>query len=181
MNAFEELIASLLEREGWWVRAGYKVSLTKELKVLAGRPSMPRPEIDLLAYKAAQNELWVVECKSYLDSYGVHFSALVQPDKANRFKLFTDPVLRDIVVDQLVSELTQEQMCLPNPTVRLCLAAGKVKTEEDRHKIRDYFTSREWLFLDDRWIRAALHSTAKGGYEDSIAPLVAKLLLRASK
>ena len=63
MDSFELVVASILEREGYWVRASYKVELTKEEKRSIGKPSAPRWEIDVLAYKASTNELLVVECK----------------------------------------------------------------------------------------------------------------------
>ena len=47
--------------------------MTKAQKREVGRPSTPRWEIDLVAYKAAKNELLAVECKSFLDSTGVIF------------------------------------------------------------------------------------------------------------
>jgi Holliday junction resolvase len=40
---------------------------------LIGRPSSPRWDIDIIAYKGAINEVLVVECKSYLDSRSVIF------------------------------------------------------------------------------------------------------------
>jgi hypothetical protein len=92
MDAFESLIASLLEREGFWVRSGVKVELTKEEKRIIGRPSSPRWELDLVAYKGGINELRVVECKSYLDSRGVSIQAVDGSDDryASRFKLFKE-------------------------------------------------------------------------------------------
>ena len=50
MNAFEEIIAKLLNQEGYWTRTGYKVNLSPPQKAEIGIPSMPRPEIDILAY-----------------------------------------------------------------------------------------------------------------------------------
>jgi len=76
VDAFERVVVSLLEREGFWVRSSFKVELTKEEKVRIGRPSSPRWELDLIGYRARDNELRIVECKSYLDSRGVAMSAL---------------------------------------------------------------------------------------------------------
>ena len=75
MNSFESLVGMLLEREGFWVRHSVKVNLTKEEKRNIGRPSSPRWELDLVAYKGATNELKIVECKSYLDSVGVSLAS----------------------------------------------------------------------------------------------------------
>lgn len=54
-----------------------------------GLPSSPRWELDVVAYRARDNQLKVVECKSYLDSPGVKlrgFDASNEKD-ASQFKL----------------------------------------------------------------------------------------------
>src|SRR3954452_24496400 len=71
MDAFEQIAARLFEVQGYWTRIGYAVELTKEQKVAVGQPSLPRPQLDVIAYKPTTNELLVIECKSYLDSPGV--------------------------------------------------------------------------------------------------------------
>ena len=67
MDAFESLVSLLLRRDGYWTATSVKVELTKMQKRAIGRPSSPRWEIDLVAYKPATNELLAVECKSFLD------------------------------------------------------------------------------------------------------------------
>ena len=57
MDYFEAIIKTLLEHEGYWVRQSFKVNLTKGEKRAIGRPSIPRPEIDLLAYKPENQEV----------------------------------------------------------------------------------------------------------------------------
>src|SRR3990167_7524540 len=81
MDSFETLVGSLLEKDGFWVRTSVKVELTPEEKRKIGRPSSPRWELDLVAYKAKSNELLVVECKSFLDSPGVRARGLDGTDK----------------------------------------------------------------------------------------------------
>jgi len=75
LDAFEHLISRLLLREGYWVETAVKVELTKEDKRRLENPSMPRQELDIVPYDAKRNVLLVVECKSYLDSGGVHVEA----------------------------------------------------------------------------------------------------------
>jgi len=53
MDAFEHVIATILERDGFWVRTTFKVELTKEDKVAIGRPSSPRWELDVIGYRPA--------------------------------------------------------------------------------------------------------------------------------
>lgn len=80
MDAFEQIVKIVLEGQGWWVRQGYKVELTKEEKVVMGRYSSPRWEIDLLAYKPESDQILIVECKSFLDSFGVRASEFIDSE-----------------------------------------------------------------------------------------------------
>lgn len=73
MDAFESLVSMLLRHQGYWTTPSFKVELTKDEKVQIGRPSSPRWELDLIAYEASKNEVGAIECKSLLDSRGVHF------------------------------------------------------------------------------------------------------------
>ncbi len=180
MDAFESLIKTLLEREGFWVRSSFKANLTKPDKVSIGRPSCPRWEIDLVAYKAATNELRFVECKSYLDSYGVRFSSFTEKDGPDRFKLFTDGNLRTVVTNRVITQLVENGCCLPSPCVTLCLAAGKIRNESDRQSLRQHFKENDWILWDDEWISHALREVSKGSYENDVASVVAKLLLRGT-
>ena len=180
MDAFESLIKTLLEREGFWVRSSFKVNLTKPDKVAIGRPSCPRWEIDLVAYKAATNELRLVECKSYLDSYGVRFSSFRERDGPDRFKLFTDADLRNVVTNRVIAQLLETGGCLPDPIVTLCLAAGKIRNEADRRSLRQHFKDNRWVLWDDEWMSKALRHVSEGSYENDVASVVAKLLLRGT-
>ena len=180
MDSFESVVATVLERDGYWVRSGLKVDLTKDDKERIKRPSCPRWELDIVGYRGASNELVVVECKSYLDSPGVTFAALTGTDKkgAKRYKLFNDPSLRDVVFSRLKFQLREAQACRADPAVRFGLAAGKVAGESDRDALRAHFKKQDWLFWDDRWLRDALGRVANGGYDNQVAAVVAKLLLR---
>lgn len=71
MDYFESIIKTLLESESYWVRQSFKVNLTKEEKRNVGKHTIPRPEIDLLAYKPNQNKILAIEVKSFLYSSGV--------------------------------------------------------------------------------------------------------------
>ena len=178
MDAFESLIKTILEREGFWVRSSFKVNLTKSDKMAIGRPSCPRWEIDLVAYKAEGNELRLVECKSYLDSYGVAFSNFAGSRGPDRYKLFNSDKLRNVVRKRLVDQLIKAGACLPSPRVTLCLAAGKIRNQTDRHKLQQHFKEKRWLLWDDEWIGVALQQISKDGYENDVGSIVAKLLVR---
>jgi hypothetical protein len=78
--------------QGNWVRTSVKVNLTPEEKIKIGRRSAPRWEIDVVAYSGRENLLSIVECKSYIDSYGVRatsFGRSGHPQEA-RYKLLLE-------------------------------------------------------------------------------------------
>lgn len=180
MDAFESLVSAVLVKDGYWTQTGFKVELTKAEKKRIGRPSSPRWEIDVVAYKGKGNRVYAVECKSYLDSVGVQFGGVSgeNPDDAKRYKLFNDALLRRVVLQRLGKQLYESGACPRLPKVTLCLAVGKVRTTVDREQIQKLFNRKGWLFLDDEWIKGRLASAADYGYEDSIATITAKILLR---
>lgn len=183
MDSFESLVGALLEREGYWVRSPYRVELTKAEKRRIGRPSSPRWELDLIAYKPVKNELLVLECKSFLDSPGVRFSGFdgSSPKEAKRYKLFSDATLRRVVLGRLVGLLSKNGLARSKPKVILGLAAGKIVSETDREKLKKHFTAKGWALFDDAWLRSRLMRFADYGYENSVPVVVTKLLLREPK
>lgn len=177
MDAFEKLMATLLRRERCWVRESLKVDLTKEDKRKIGRPSSPRWEIDLVGYKGDSNEILAVECKSFLDSRGVLFrNGRFEP--ANRYKLFSESDLREVVVDRLRQQLVESGACAPNARVRLALAAGKITSGTDRRGLERQFSINGWELFDDRAIRAMLTRSAEAGYENDPVLVATKILIR---
>lgn len=108
MDAFEQVVSEILWMEGYWVRTSVKVELTKEEKKAIGRPSSPRWELDIVGYRGRDNLLRVVECKSYLDSGGVALRAFDGRDErfAEKFKLFVDDQLRNVVFGRLGQQFT---------------------------------------------------------------------------
>jgi len=166
--------------EGYWVRTSVKVELTKEEKRLIGRPSSPRWELDIVAYKGRENLLHVVECKSYLDSIGVRACCFdgTSPEWGARYKLFNEPELRRVVFNRLCLQMAAVGACPDNARVRLSLAAGNVKNAADREAIRRHFESQGWDFWDELWLRERLHRMALQGYENQVSAIVAKLLDR---
>lgn len=177
MQAFESLVAALLEREGYWVRQSFKVELAKDEKRQIGRPSSPKWELDVVAYRPGDRQLLAVECKSYFDSRGVTYEEVANGNKDDtRYKLFVDAKLRDVVLRRLALQLTERKSIAPDSVVRLCLATGRIATAADRAKLKAQFDANNWLLLDEAWAREGLRLLAKGGYENSVAAVVAKLL-----
>jgi hypothetical protein len=178
MESFEQVVATILDRAGYWVRTSVKVNLTREDKQTIGRPSAPRWELDVVAYSGRANELLVVECKSYLDSAGVRAASFEGPKAADetRYKLFSDESLRGVVLSRLETELVAQGFCPPGTKARLCLAAGNI--HGDSALLRAIFEAKGWQLFERSWLIAGLEALATESYENSVASVVAKLLLR---
>jgi len=178
MDAFEAVVASILQRRGYWTQTSVKVELTKDDKLAIGRPSSPRWELDVVGYSGRQNRLMVVECKSYLDSPGVRCSAFdgSGPEKAKAYKLFFEPKLRRVVLGRLVKQLHRAGFCAGRPRVQFGLAAGKIRGDESW--LASHFESKGWVLWGPELIRDELKALRDVGYENSVAAIVAKLLLR---
>jgi hypothetical protein len=180
MDAFEQVVAEILWMQGYWVRTSVKIELTKEEKRTIGRPSSPRWELDIVAYNGRSNLLLAVECKSYLDSLGVQAQGFDPKSKnASRYKLFNDEALRETVFARLGLQFSEMGFCRPNPTIKLCLACGKIN-EKGRPEIERLFRSNKWELWDEKWLRQHLSSMAAKGYENQTSAVVAKLLLRGA-
>ena len=181
MDAFEAVIAAILQRKGYWTLTSVKVDLTREEKREIGRPSSPRWELDVVAYKPSNNELKVIECKSFLDSPGVDPRVLrgSRPKGEGRYKLFCDETLRRVVLSRLEKQLVSAGSCLPKPKVTLALAAGRVAGDEA--DLEATFKRRGWHLIGPAEIRGELEALRDCGYENSVAAVVTKLLLRPGK
>lgn len=177
MDAFESLIETLLRRSGYWTRTSFKVDLTQAEKRLIGRPSTPRWEIDIVAFKGGTNEILAVECKSYLHSRGVVFRD-GEFEPPNRYKLFTDRTLRRVVLNRLRRQLLREGAVPRKPSVKLCLAAGRIATCADRGGLAHHMSRHRWRLFDEEWIRQQLGQVANADYENDVAHVVAKLTLQ---
>ena len=178
MDAFEELVAELFRAKGFWVQRNVKIDLTLAEKRDLNNPSMPRPEIDLVAYQPASNILMAIECKSYLDSQGVHVRDLKPGGRyGRRYKMFTDAVLRNLVLKNLVEQFTARRMLQGNPEVRLALVYGKgVPSAEP--ELTEYFEDRGWQLYGPEWLCRCLVTMANQPYDNQMASIVAKLLLK---
>ena len=176
MHGFESIICEILETEGYWVKPSFKVELTKGEKRRIGRPSAPRWELDIVAYRGSDNSVLVVECKSYLDSPGVGLGDIKGGRYRSRYKLFTEATLRRIVFRRLGKQLVDANLCPVSPSIQLALAAGRIKG--DGEALKTYFHKKSWLLFDPAWIKERLKRASGGGYVNSVAAMVAKLLLR---
>jgi len=179
MDHFESIISTLLEAENYWVRRSFKINLTKEEKRQIGKPSIPRPEVDLLALHFSRNEVLAFEAKSFLDSPGVKLAQLQEEHEApeGRYKLFTSQRYRSVVLSRLVQDLIELDMANSDTKVSLGLAAGKVYQGQSG-PIREFMKKKEWLFWSPEDIKHKVTELAKRGYENDPAIITAKILLR---
>jgi hypothetical protein len=177
MDAFEQVVKSVMNHRGYWVIQGFKVNLTKAEKVRVGRASAPRWEIDILAYNVKRNELIALECKSYLDSPGVRFNEVFNASKkANRYKLFNEAKLRKIVLGRLRLDCLKEGLINTKTKVRLGLVAGKVVSSLANQQLQAHFEKMDWLYIPPSEIRSLLRSLGEHGYHDDVAMVAVKLL-----
>jgi hypothetical protein len=178
VDAFESVVSAILQRQGYWTQTSVKVELTKAEKREIGRHSAPRWELDVVGYSGRDNELRVVECKSYLDSPGVELGAFNGSNKAAeaRYKLFSEETLRRVVLGRLETQMVEAGFCPEHPKIQLCLAAGKIRG--DQKWLESHFEKQGWRLLGPDYIRQELKKLRDVGYENSVAAIVSKLLLR---
>jgi hypothetical protein len=181
MISFEYVAALLLEDEGYWTRTRVKVLLSKQEKRDLGNPSMPRPEVDVIAFKPKTNEVRLVECKSYLDSGGVSVKHLTLGSKdANRLKFFNNRPLRELVERRVLEKLAETgSLGESQPRILWELFAGRLKRGEEEI-VERMLLEGGWLLRRPGQIADALRQFAERGYEDEVATVVTKLLERNS-
>jgi len=179
MDHFESLICTLLESDGYWVRRSFKVGMSSDEKRATGKHTIPRPEIDLLAFKFNENKVIALEVKSFLDSTGVKLDDLKKEHgKAEgRYKLFTCKVLRDVVLNSLRNDLIKQGMANSETQVVLGLVAGKVYQKRSA-EIRQVMDSNGWFFWSPEEVKEKVSKLADLPYENDPAIIAAKVLLR---
>lgn len=178
MDAFESIVRTIFENNGYWVKTNFKVNLSKEEKLKIGRQSSPRWELDIVAYKGNNKELLVIECKSYLDNPGVKANGLKNGKYKERFKLFNEDILRQVVFSRLKTQLIESGLCPEDISIKLCLACGKVASNAHRKELEEYFNSKGWYFYSDEWIKTELQKFADSGYENEVPIVTTKILMR---
>lgn len=179
MDYFEGIIKTLLEHEGYWVRQSFKVNLTKQEKRDIGKHSIPRPEIDILAFKPKDNQVIAFEAKSYLDSPGVKLADLQQchtiPE--GKYKLFTCDNYRSIIFSRMKQDLMTLGLGTPETKITLGLAAGNVYQSKS-NEIRSLSREKGWVFLSPEDIRDKVTELAAKGYENEPCIITTKILMR---
>jgi hypothetical protein len=134
-------------------------------------------ELDIVGYRGADNELLVLECKSFLDSVGVYYDHVANPRRTSRYRPFTEPGLRRVVLARLRKQFVAAGFCAGKPKIRLGLGAGRIRPS-DIDQVRDHFIRNGWFLWDRDFRRSELESLSRSGYENMVAAVVAKLLKR---
>ena len=179
MDYFENIVMKIIESDNKWVRQNVKVNLTKEEKCYIGKPSIPRPDIDIVSYQVSKNTLEIWEVKSFLDSPGVKFSEInMQYDVSEgRYKILTSNKYREIVINRLITDWNREGLILANPTVKIGLAAGKINLK-DESEIIDYFKKRNWILMTPKDIFQGLKKLENSRYENDPYIIASKIIFR---
>ncbi len=97
---------------------------------------------------------------------------------SDRYKLFNEPKLREVVFGRLVKQLAEQGSIHGEPRVQLCLAAGRIKSSKDRDALLGHFSSNGWRLLDKAWLCAEMEALSQESYQNSVSSVVSKLLLR---
>jgi len=179
MDHFENIVRLLLEREGYWVRSSFKVNLTKEEKRYTGKHSIPRPEIDLVAFHPKQKKLLAIEVKSFFDSTGVNPAELekVHEVAEGTYKMFTSERLRGVVLRRLSQDLFEAGLITELMSIQLGLVAGNVKNGCEDQLAR-LAKEKGWFYWSPRDVKERVISFSKESYENEAAVITAKILLR---
>jgi len=181
MDYFENIIKRLLEEQGYWVKQSVKVNLMKNEKVAIGRPTIPRPELDIVGYRAKQNKLLVLEVKSLLDSPGVKYIDISEgyETPTGRYKLYTCAKYRKFVFNRLISDFVDNEMVKEKPKIVFGLAAGKIYSN-DEQKLVEYFERKSWVLYTPSDIANAIKKLLDIPYENDPYVIAAKIIMRNS-
>jgi len=174
MNAFEKIVGLILEERGYWIRKSVKVEISEKDKTEIGK-FKPRPEIDIVALNMKQNELLLIEVKSFLDSPGVKYNAIFGENE--RYKLLSDSKFQRIVSNNIKEDYIRKGLVSQKTEIKFALAAGKIKVG-DQKKIKEHFDRNKWILIAPEEIREEISKMATKGWEDDEVVMTAKLILR---
>lgn len=176
MDAFEHIVGLFLQEKNYWVRHSVKIELNKLDKRRIGLHTMPRPEIDLVAYNPVEDQLILIEVKSYLNSQGVTIGSLSGKTKktSDRYRLLNNRAFQKIVTKRLIEEFLERGIIKKTTKVKYALAAGNVQ-EKSYSKIKDYMRKRKYIFFEPSDIKQTIKNLSQKGWDDNIITVTAKL------
>ncbi len=179
MEYFENIVLKILECEGKWVRQNVKVDLTSHEKKMIGKPTAPRPDIDIVTYILSTNTIELWEVKSYIDSVGVQFRDIqIKPGvQEGRYKLLTSKKYQTVLANRLTADWIKQGLIKKKPKVKFGLATGKIRNG-DEDKIRKYCDKQKWRLLTPSDIKDGLEKLASTSYENDPYTIAAKIIFR---
>lgn len=179
MDAFESIIGQVLEEEKYWVRLSVKIELTVEEKRKIGKPSTPRPEIDIIALDLMENKVYLLEVKSFLDSSGVDYESVTveQEQQEGRYKLLTSENYRNVLWNRLKNDWLDRGLINHETSVSYGLIAGKIHKNREK-EFENYYKDKHWLFWGPTKIKSKIKQLSSKGYENNAVTITAKLLTR---
>ncbi|MHB8629465.1 MAG: hypothetical protein ACYDBJ_23895 [Aggregatilineales bacterium] len=185
MDAFEEIVAGLFRHgeKKYWTWLNYKIDLTKDEKVQVENYSMPRPEIDILAYRPADNEVLWIECKSYLNSPGLRLDHFINGTGIEHIpKVFVDSKYREVVTKALLRQLDEAGLAHPAPVVHYYLVAGNIHgvTPGKFEEYSQHFREKGWTLWGLSQIQKEIDHLKGLDYENDVAIMMAKLMKELS-
>ncbi len=83
-----------------------------------------------------------------------------------------------MVLARLAKQLVAMGAVRPQPRVVLALAAGKIAGGTDRIGLKKHMTRNRWQLFEGCWVTEQLALAADAAYENDVAHVVAKLLVR---
>ena len=177
MESFESIIRKLLESENYWTKQSYRVELTIEEKRLLGKPTMPRIELDLIAYQPEKDELLVLEVKSFLDTKGVDYRDLIDKSRRDhsKYKLFVYEDYRRIVLERLKCQLLSDGLINKSTKVKLGLAAGNIVNNQT-DSLNKLFSENGWFLWTPKSIKQKLNKLSNHRYDDDVVTQLVKIL-----
>jgi hypothetical protein len=181
MDYFEEICKYLLEQENYWVRTCVKVEITKEEKRQLGKPSMPRPEIDIVAYNPKQNLLILIEAKSFLNSSGVYIEHVQDKDmKYDGYKILTGKMYQEVVTNKLIEIYLNSGLLSIRPNIQYGLIAGNVAKNKNQ-ELQELAIERNWFYWGPEKLKEGLMKFKDYPYENNPFVLTSKILNKECK
>jgi hypothetical protein len=176
MNSFETILGLYLQEKNYWIRHSVKVKLEPEDKAKLKLPTIPRAEIDLVAYNVIDDILILIEAKSYLNSAGVTIGGLSGSDTKtkNRYRLLNNKKYQSLVTSRLISDFIKKGIIKNSTTIKYALAAAKVQPKS-KDNVAAFLKRQGYLFFDPADIKETIKKLADSDWDDNVITVTVKI------
>jgi hypothetical protein len=164
-EAFEEIVATLLESEGCFVRSNVFLKLPLDIIAEAGlHRNSPSFQIDLIAWHPSNpSRFFVIECKYTDNSDALDYGTFAG------YRLFNDPSFRAAIE----GELRQQRIVSNGAHITYCLASSSTQAAH-RAAIKSALGHQGMLLLDRAWrARRLLRLGRRPGYGNCLVRALA--------